>query len=1155
MFIGLGGSGGKTLRFLKRDLRRWMDENGVSDEPLPEAWQFLHIDTPTAVDGTGLDPSVVPMLDKDEYLGLVQAGVSFSAVQTQLDGNASLHEEIQTWRVPPAALGVPIGQGAGQFRAIGKTVALTYLPAISRRIRQSLDRLNNARNESQLAQLYTKITGQSPTQSSDIVYVIVSSLAGGTGAGLLLPVSDLLRGLDPVAGGNSLAVLYTPEVFSSLGGAMTGGVQANSLAAISELLNGYWWGGDNRSGSTIVASKQVPSLGAAGVPNSIPQSGPAFPFLVGRTNSSGLTFGNPESLFETVGRTLVAWVVDPVVSDELVAYVIGNWKSASSTHAQGDVLVYAPQNEFQWLDHETGHPNFSGLGFARLTLGLEWFEKYSQRKIAFDALEWAAEAIINAPQAQYQAQKLNTTDPKEIAEAWATEELPYFLRNSLLSELGPDENQIQESLTPSNLGMLQQQAKQTAISNSGINSSSAMGGKDWTAQLQTAVGNALQVFEDSFDRSLNAHIDEWINSAQDRVLIAIEEQMARTGIQVAAETVRQAAELLSTSVVKELRDVDYERYLRWMNAWSDEISGQISQAGAGKIQPGDTTLERALENGLLYGLHVAQVEIVGKAILLIEDFAHNFLYPLAKALEDAQYVAVQSLSEASNWPQWRHTRPPASVCPPQTEFALIDPTEYADLFETMLADSVPTQERSNAREYVKQESITGAFIRDMIERADGKTDELGDLLTLQLSHRWYPKPGAIQSMGLKPQSQALVKVKVEASDFEDRAHCWLNRELTTFGDFLSQSLRSYLEPAQKIGGINTNPAELKKRQSKFISQLTAAYRQADPLVNLNRSLFGLVHPTTAINNPRKVISQIPLEGHPMQTAVETELMALGYSESEVHKIMTTDTRADRINYIDITSFLWKPHSILVIESLTKPIAANWTSSVQSGSISSFWSKRRATRLQEFVPAPQALVHALVRGWLIADNLGLLKRGSKIEIDLGALGSVQRGSAEFPNPTLSRKTSDADDLAVVLESLPLAMVQCSSTNDLRPLLPYGRLRDLGRSKDGSMFEYHNVCDELDQFLTTGETANSLVPSKIKGSNQTERATHFIEKLSALAAGINDQCNILRQESVVNPGKLSSTPMFSGLEIVLLKVIEDLVAAAERYRTDSSSGLDL
>lgn len=123
IFIGLGGSGGKTIRFLKREIRRWLKQMDWQGD-MPRGWQFLHIDSPTAQDGTSVD---VDMLPDDEYLGLVGPGVGFSDIVMSLDSINGGEIEMEGWRVDPAALGVPVGQGAGQFRAVGRTIALAYL--------------------------------------------------------------------------------------------------------------------------------------------------------------------------------------------------------------------------------------------------------------------------------------------------------------------------------------------------------------------------------------------------------------------------------------------------------------------------------------------------------------------------------------------------------------------------------------------------------------------------------------------------------------------------------------------------------------------------------------------------------------------------------------------------------------------------------------------------------------------------------------------------------------------------------------------------------------------------------------------------------------------------------------------------------------------
>jgi len=51
LFVGLGGSGGKTLRYLRRDLLAWLHSVGWEGDDLPVGWQMLHIDSPTQQDG------------------------------------------------------------------------------------------------------------------------------------------------------------------------------------------------------------------------------------------------------------------------------------------------------------------------------------------------------------------------------------------------------------------------------------------------------------------------------------------------------------------------------------------------------------------------------------------------------------------------------------------------------------------------------------------------------------------------------------------------------------------------------------------------------------------------------------------------------------------------------------------------------------------------------------------------------------------------------------------------------------------------------------------------------------------------------------------------------------------------------------------------
>ena len=85
-----------------------------------------------------------------------------------------------------------------------------------------------------------------------------------------------------------------PEVFGAMGG-VGEGVYANSLAAISEVLNGYWLHGSTDGGG--VPLRRNADLTKAGGAKSLPGSGPNYPFLVGLRNSSGNSFANAVELF------------------------------------------------------------------------------------------------------------------------------------------------------------------------------------------------------------------------------------------------------------------------------------------------------------------------------------------------------------------------------------------------------------------------------------------------------------------------------------------------------------------------------------------------------------------------------------------------------------------------------------------------------------------------------------------------------------------------------------------------------------------------------------------------------------------------------------------------------------------------------------------
>src|SRR4051812_11487564 len=85
LFIGVGGSGGKTLRVLHEELEQRLRALQWEGD-FPSAWQFVHIDVPTHADGDDGDlPGQLPAAD---YVGLIPPRTDYRNVDESLMSGA-----------------------------------------------------------------------------------------------------------------------------------------------------------------------------------------------------------------------------------------------------------------------------------------------------------------------------------------------------------------------------------------------------------------------------------------------------------------------------------------------------------------------------------------------------------------------------------------------------------------------------------------------------------------------------------------------------------------------------------------------------------------------------------------------------------------------------------------------------------------------------------------------------------------------------------------------------------------------------------------------------------------------------------------------------------------------------------------------------------
>jgi hypothetical protein len=215
LVIGLGGTGVLTLRALKR-LHSQLPE----DERVPAA--FLAFDFDRSAHITGDHEGRLDTLNDDEFFYLNPQKIQERLRNIDRGENGGLAwESVLRWFPDRAKIPIPTSEveanGASQLRVLGRLGFFDNDEVIERMIRLKLNQLGSEIDPSRL--------------SEDKRVVLVSSLAGGTGAGMLVDVAYVARRqlLRP----KIYAYLLLPEVFQDVDSG--GRIYQNAYACIKEI--------------------------------------------------------------------------------------------------------------------------------------------------------------------------------------------------------------------------------------------------------------------------------------------------------------------------------------------------------------------------------------------------------------------------------------------------------------------------------------------------------------------------------------------------------------------------------------------------------------------------------------------------------------------------------------------------------------------------------------------------------------------------------------------------------------------------------------------------------------------------------------------------------------------------------------------------------
>jgi hypothetical protein len=1055
IMIGCGGSGQKVVRYTRDAVERRLKEAGWKQD-LPRAWQFIAVDSHGSLD----DPSI-PFLPQSDFVNLAGNLGDYQyldfALQSQfgLQGaRPDVFRELMGWRPNPGQVNVPIRDSAGQLRAVGRAVGLLSLQGhLYDRVRHAFDACDAAGPE--LVEVSRHLGVDIPQEQpvSNPIVLVVGSMAGGTGAGIMLDVVDLVRAVH-VNGSFPTLIALTPDIFGSL---ETDAMTANSVAFMSELLNAYW---DN----------EMPENGLIPQMVAVNTRGPHSVYVIGRRNLDGLDLSDSRNVYRAVGNVLAAVTTSVQIQQVFYNYSTVSWPIVSSTNAGG--YGFADQ----YLPGVA-----SSFGSATISIGRVRFRDYLQKLLLRSIVEQLANGFEVAAQIT-----LGDNETKLLSASEKVTELARRNVETFLSDSGIVLDRIEEIFISSEV--LRTQLSEVIHSiNSSIPSAESHHIDMWLQIVVAQVQYNKYLIRQRESSILEEKLQTWSSEVYQSVLHSASSLSATFGIPVVISIIESAR----TEVLKIASEMRERAEASRQRSFQAEMSGRMQFSGTKGTLRRTSAAVQELINEISKAIVWDQtVDVQEKLAVILEAVATSLLTNIEAALQDSN-VRIRALatsqdgtpSVSTGWPK-NDGVVPVSFAPSPVEFFIEDYTTWPQRARELIQQSLgnPGELPIDPVEAARTLIIRGGFV-------DFSNRESILPLIWDRGNQAEPQWGLGQS----------VEIRIEDSidGLLERIDVWLSRPATEVNRDLTEGLGAYLVPVNPITGALV--ADHVQRLDAFKEKLQLALRLSRPLIDIDESLNATVH-------PRPISSSLNIEGFPFpvghparQMTEEIIQQFLGTSEPIDWAFAPTECES-----VLVSSFLDYPVNPSVITSLTEPLAESVNRSNGDQLQFSFWKWRRAHSLQKFVPLPYELRLAAIRGFAIARVLGVMsaeERDQNVITDHG-------GDKQFPKWLLTA-TNRNNLLPVLLEAMVLSFADASTKGSsafdaYKSLIEYGTGQGVyGKFRVGGLLRHFLETGDRDGIRIVDQARAEFVTS----SNRVERAGKVIEYL---------QRNIERFEDLESSG---------------------------------------
>ncbi|MFT6400055.1 MAG: hypothetical protein ACJAYU_004825, partial [Bradymonadia bacterium] len=290
VYVALGGSGTKTLMYLRRQL---YSRYRVAELPI-QAFVFCDTDQGTANMSDQDTVDVIEQRIRPDERWMVDLSAKPSELQSIFQNRGS-YPHIHRWYPEELTNSYDIlTDGAGQTRPFGKLAFWLRYGEYMRRIRDAVEEVRSNRRQQEMSRYFPNFQ----FDDGSVEIVIVAGLAGGTGAGCFIDAAMAIKLDADLRNSNITGILYTADVYRSIRVMDLEFMRRNAFGALTEL-DGLMSGAmPDRYLRTAFdwEGKGVPVERAHKPFDSI--------YLMGATNREGVDYEKPIEVYEAVGEKL-----------------------------------------------------------------------------------------------------------------------------------------------------------------------------------------------------------------------------------------------------------------------------------------------------------------------------------------------------------------------------------------------------------------------------------------------------------------------------------------------------------------------------------------------------------------------------------------------------------------------------------------------------------------------------------------------------------------------------------------------------------------------------------------------------------------------------------------------------------------------------------